>query len=291
MAASSSILPAFGIQPVTFPGGPPNQPTSFGCDAERVVPAGGALAAHLLHPSVKPFERIYRKQATLAIYNASRQRPSRITLGAFKVPRSMVLALQGALVRPYRFDPIVAGDAMPLAPGRLALSLAFDLTIDVVGRPGNIEAELIPGDPEAPTNVDNPVTPASMVGFPDLPSKSLYGDNNVLPPTAYSGSNVTVAQPDLISMPAEATPVPPGMFVLGASGGGAVTPLTPSAKQGPDDMPFTYLAYEGEAVTLTAVAFGPIRIPLAFIEGVLTGYLLPKTWLDALLQRMMPCSQ
>jgi hypothetical protein len=272
-------------RPVTFPGGPDNQPQTFKCDADRVIPAGGALASHLLSDDFKPFSRLYRQAASRGLYSANRSRPFSMVLGAITVPRGQILMLAGAIVRPYGFDPIAAGDAIPLEPRRLALSLGYDLTVAVTGRPGNITAELIPKNPDPTETLAYPVTPSSSVGFPPLPS----GPPDGIVATGASGATgaLVSAQQAVSPLTAQASPVDPRQYILSASG--APQPITPSTKQGPIDLPFTYMVVEGESVTLSAVAFGPIRIALSMIEGELTGYLLPKDQTLALMQRMRPC--
>lgn len=287
---AEQALVARASAPVTFPGGPKNQPTQFNCDADRVIPAGGALASHLLSPDFRPYSRIYRKAVARGLYSASRSRPFSMVLGAEQVPQGQILALCGIIVRPYRFDSLAAGDAYPLEPHRLSLSLGYDLTVGVTGRLGNITAELIPGNPDATATPAYPVRIASTLGFPDLPSRALNGAGLEVPgsggPTGPTGQQVAFQQ-TISPLTAQPTPVNPKQFVLSAAG--APQPLSPSTKQGPVDLPFTYLIPEGESVTISAVAFGPIRIPLSMIEGELTGYLLPKNSTQALLDRMRPC--
>jgi hypothetical protein len=288
------VAPAFrGFEP--FPsmgaadpraqyGGPPNQPNTFDCDADRVILTGGALATHLVHPDVTPFSRIKRQGASQGLYSGTRNRPWLSVIIAFTVPARLTLALCGATIRPYTFDPVAPGDAIPLEDRRLALSLGYDLTFATAGRLGNIQAGLIPTSGDITENPAYPTLPAANVGFPPLPSVPNNGESTVIV-TAYGATTI----PQLGASPNQGAITNPNQFVLGASGGGAVQPQSQDPKQGPDDMPFTYLVNEGENVTMSVVAFGPIRIPLAFVEAVLVGYLMPKTTLDAFLQRMRPC--
>lgn len=284
-------FPSMGaaLSRAVFPGGPKNQPNTFDCAADRVIPAGGALASHLLSPEVVPFSRIRRLLSSPGMYTARKGRPYQAVVFAYTVPQQTTLALCGATTRLYTFDPLAAGDAVPLENRRLALSIGYDLTFATAHRPGNIEAGLIPIEPDIRKNVAYPNLPAQSVGFPPLPSRSTNGDASVFLQnidTAYGQAQFVQQQID--PTPGNATPANPNQFVLTAGGGG-VQPQTQESKQGPEDMPFTYLVNEGESVTLSVVAFGPVRIPIAFVEAELVGYLMPKTTLDALLQRMRPC--
>ena len=269
-----------------FSGGPANLPTSFGCNAERVVQAGGALSTKLLHPDIRPFSRTFRRAPSSGLYMATKNRPYQLTLGAFIVPPQTVLALQGAKFQPYRFDALAPGDGVPLEDRRLALSLGYDITLSTAERQGNIETQIIPGSPNILATPTYPNSTPSTVTFPAFPTVATRGDSPVGPliPTAYGvvdpGFDAT-----LIGQQSSA----PGQFVLTVGAGGALMAQTEKSKQGPDDMPFTYFVNENQNVTLTAVAFAPVRIPISFLEGIITGYLLPKTTADALLQKMRPC--
>ena len=272
-----------------FEGGPKNQPGTFDCDADRIIPAGGALASHLLHPDVKPFSRVRRILSSSGLYMATKKRPYQAVVFAYTVPHETTLALCGATTRPYTFDPLAAGDAIPLENRRLSLSLGYDLTFSTAGRLGNVQAGVIPIEADIQANVAYPNIPTQSVGFAPLPSQSNNGEASVFLQTVNTAYGVSLfEQQQTDGTPGNATPENPRQFVLTAGGSG-VQPQDQDHKQGPEDMPFTYLVKEGESVTMSVVAFAPVRIPLAFIEAVLVGYLLPKTSLEALLQRMRPC--
>jgi len=281
-------LPPMGSSAALFRGGPQNQPGTFECEADRIVPAGGALASHLLHPDVVPFQRVYRKLPSPGLYVATRNKPYQAIMGAFTVPPELTLALQGAVIRPYRFDSLAPGDAVPLERRRLSLSLAYDLNFSNMARKGNISAELIPAPDDQANNVAFPNLPSQGTGFAPLPTVSPNGGSSV--PALTTAYTVAAGQGTPNGAPAQATPVSPGQYVITASAGGALLPQTQDPKQGPVDMPFTYLVEEGTSVTLWLAAFAPVRIPLAFVEAELTGYLIAKQSLTALLQRMRPCA-
>jgi hypothetical protein len=271
------------LVPQTFPGGPRNMPSQFNCDAERMVLAGGALASHLLAPEIVPLERVFRKAPETGIYTASRQKPCSMVLGAFSVPKEYVLALCQTVLQPYRFDGVATGDAVPVENRRLALSLAYDLTVGTTGRPGNLQAELIPGAPGILKTLPFPSMNAGF-GFPSMPSRSPNGEG-----TFVSSPYGTTLAPGFTNNLGPTGP-DPSQFVMAAAGAGALMPQTQDDKQGPSDMPFTYYINENDSVSLSVVAFGPVKIPLAFIEATLTGYLVPKTSLTAMLEKMRPCS-
>lgn len=270
-----------------LPGGPPNLPAQAACHADRVVQAGGALASHLLPTNATPFSRLSRAVPGGGMFIASRRQPSTQVITSFIVPQGMSLALCGATIRPYVFDPLAPGDARPLEERRLSSSLGYDLTFSVGGRLGNLQAGLIPNPAAIGAQPAFPVQPASSVGFPALPRVPTNGQSSVELQTAY-GPLVLPPQ-QLPGIPEQGQNINPNQFVTAAGAGGALQPQTQDPKQGPEDMPFTYFVHESESVTLSAVAYAPIRIPLAYLEGVLVGYLMPKSNLEALMAQMRPC--
>ncbi len=170
------------------------------------------------------------------------------------------------------------------ASRRLALSIGYDLTFSTAGRLGNISTEMIPGDPDIALNPSYPSSPTNnMIAFPALPTRSGNGEPSVVM-TPY-GQFTLGNSPGTVM----GTGVQPSQFIQTVGAGGALMAQTQDSKQGPSDMPFTFILEQNEGIALSVVAFAPVRIPLAFIEGTLSGYLLPRTSLTALIQRMRPC--
>lgn len=262
-----------------------NLPEQFTCRADRVVQAGGALATRIVHPDAKPFEYVFRKSPTMGLYTATKQRPYQFVLGAYTVPVGMVLAVVNIVFQPYRFDGLIAGEAVPLENRRLSLSIGYDVTFATVSRQGVVQVEMLPAEPDINGNppFPNQLSGSGAIAFPALPTVSPNGESTVHFRTAYG--NVT---PPFAQGAAE-TGVKPTQFILTAAAGGALLPQTQAPKQGAQDMPFTYYANEKEAIALSVVAFAQVRIPIAFFEGTISGYLMPKTELNAMLDRMRPC--
>ncbi len=268
-----------------FSGGPQNVPQQFSCDADRVVQAGGALASRLVHPDVRPFSYTFRKAPDMGLYTATKRAPYQFVLGAYTVPPGQALAVAGVVYQPYRFDGVIAGEAVPLEDRRLPLSIGYDLTFASTSRQGVLQNETIPAAVslnKAPS-FPNFLSGAGAIAFPELPTRSTLGESTVQFRTAYGAAAAPIAQS------AAQTGVQPQQFITAATAGNALLPQTQEPKQGTQDMPFTYYANEGEGVALWVVAFAPVRIPIAFFEGPLTGYLMPRTTLNALLDRMRPC--
>ncbi len=269
--------------------GLPNVPLSasdFDCDAERILPAGGALISRLLPPSATPFERRFAIRPPVGIYTATREKPVQFTLGTFVVPKNQALALCEFRFLPYRFDGVIAGQTIPLEDRRLSLSIGYDLRVGPLGRSGNIVNQAIPGSPLAALNPAYPALQTGgtvMQGLPAAPSglggatvETIYG---IL---ALSGENPIA--PGLAPAPSQ-----PSQFVTTLFGA-SMLPQSQDGHQGPTGMPFTYYANENDNVLLTVGAFAPVQIPLAYFEGWLMGYLLPINALKKMLEKVRLCA-
>jgi hypothetical protein len=263
----------------------PQATTRFDCDATRTVPAGGALAGLLLHDSVTPFQSIYRILPPGGIFSASRSRPVVMTIGAFTVPKQMGLALAEYRFRPYRFDGVVPGDAVPLEDRRLSLEIGNTLPLSAALQKGNIQAQIIPGPLPPPQQTTFAGTPN-----PGTPTPTgIQGDLATLPgqipsPYASAGSISAGGPPPALYFPLNN----PNQFVLSAQGA-ALIPQSNDPTQGSERLPFTYYVPENVPVSLQVTVFAPIRIPIAFFEGVLAGFLMNINTLQALLEEVRPC--
>lgn len=263
----------------------PHSTAQASCDADRMVPAGGALADRLLHPSITPFERVFRVLPSEGIHRATRNKPYSFVLGAFTLGLNQGLALCEYRFRPYRFDGVIAGEAVPLEDRRLATSVGYDLTVGVTGRQGNFVAAIIPGAADPLVNVAYPPVNTGGSIFPSLlPTvsplvavQSLYGNALI---ASNVGSNPSIKPP----------PVNGKQYVTALSAGSSLMPQNQHGVQGSERMPFTYYVNNGDPVTLTVGIFAPVRIPIAFFEGVLSGYILPVNTLKNMLEAVRPCS-
>jgi len=262
----------------------PHVESRFDCDATRIVPAGGALAGLLLHDSVTPFQSIFRILPPGGVFAARRDRPVVMTIGAFTVPKQMALALAEYSFRPYRFDGLVPGDAVPLEDRRLSLEIGNTLPLSASLQKGNIQAQIIPGPLPPPqqttfSGTANPGTPSLGTG--------ISGALATLPaqvPTPYAPGVSAAGPPPALYFPANN----PNQFVLSAQGA-ALIPQSNAPTQGSERLPFTYYVPENTPVSLQVTVFAPIRIPIAFFEGVLSGVLMNINVMQALLEEVRPC--
>lgn len=265
----------------------PEVPVTFGCNATRTVPAGGALAGLLLHDSMIPFEMLYRVLPDPGIHSASMSRPVIMTIGAFTVPKEMALALAEYRFRPYRFDGLIPGDAVPLEDRRLSLEIGNQVSIMGGVQRGNVNAQIVPGPLPPPQNTTfagnaNPGTP----GDASRPGGRLATFSGVVPnPYAIAQVRSGVGgAPPALRFPR----VNPNQFVLTAAGASLI-PQSADPTQGAERLPFTYYVPENTPVSLVQTVFSPVRIPMNFFEGVLSGFLMATRTLQALLREVAPC--
>lgn len=261
--------------------------SKFECDAERVVPAGGALAGLLLHDSVVPFQWTFRQLPPAGLFTANRQNPCQVTLGAATVPQQMGLALAEYRFRLYRFDGLIPGEAVPVEDRRQSLTLGNYLAISQFTERGNVKNQIIPalgrfqenpifeGMPTGGTVSDGSRPSGVPTGFP----------GSIPDPYAATGfSTVTSSIAGPLNVPWTNTQ----QFVTAAQGA-ALMPQSLDPAQGPSKLPFTYYVAENTPVSLQVTAFAPVRIPLAFLEGTLSGYLMGWNALKALMDKVRPC--
>lgn len=263
-----------------------NPGANFDCNATRTIPAGGALAGLLLHPSVIPFQQIFRVNPPTGIFSASKSRPVIMTIGAFVVPAQMMLALAEYRFRPYRFDGLLPGDAVPLEDRRLSLEIGNTVPISASSQRGNISAQIIPGTLPRPQDT----TFAGMNAGAAVGGQPLFGELATFegePPNIYTTGEATDAR-GVAPPVAYVQPVNPKQFVLSAQGD-ALIPSSNDPTQGSERLPFTYYVPERTPVSLQVTVFAPIRTPIAFFEGVLMGVLADTRALEAFLEQVRPC--
>lgn len=258
--------------------------TTGACEADRVLPAGGALAELLLHDTFTPFQRIYRVIPDDGIYEATRSRPVQFVLGSFTVPQQMALAVAEYRFRPYRFDGVIAGDAVPLEDFRGSLEIGNFISSSIVTQSTNLDAQQIPGAPQPGTPYQGIVSGGTVFG-----GQPTQGQSTPVPTTLqtiYGPGAVLINNPN---RPALTQPLNnPSQYVITAQGAGLM-PQSPNPQQGPQKLPFTYYVNEAQPVTLFITVFAPVKIPIAFFEGVLAGFLMPKNALQLLLDGVKPC--
>lgn len=251
----------------------------WGCEAQRVQLAGGALFSLLMHPSLVPFERLYRRLPEEGMFDpsVSPERPFAFELGAFTVPSTFALMIFDMRPDIYRFSGIDAGDFIPVEERRFASIMGFAVTID--GRHhGNIEFQL---DPVA-------VQTTALQVFTNKQQQQAPGQNAVAGAQLFS---VAPGQGGGLS------PTPPSVFNIAAASGFAnaagdglgLLPQRPD-RYGALSTPFTLYVKRGQTVQVRCVIFRPIPSPIAFIEFDFAGFMVPEQWLESILHCVKPVS-
>jgi hypothetical protein len=260
------------------------------CDADRVVQAGGLLSSLLMHPSVVPFQRTFRKSPQPGVYTASRDRPFQAEIGSFTVADNQALCVAEYRFQVFTFSAAIAGDTIPIEPESQGLALAYDLSISNQ-RPGNIRNELTPTPaPAEPTMfVGNP-QPGIVISPPAVQSiggtneatqfQSPYGD--IL---ALGGSTTPQVAAGISFFSPNA-----GQFISTIAGGDGLLPQNGKSQQGPDKFPFTFYAKATEAVQVKVVAFKPVSVAVAYFQCTLSGYLMSAGVLEGMLSGVKPCT-
>jgi hypothetical protein len=254
----------------------------------RTVPAGGGFAKAVLHPSFVPFEHVFRKLPQDGVYEATRQNPFQFEMGAFTVPRGMNFVLAEYEFQIFRLNGAVAGDAVPLEDRRLPLQVGYDMSIDQFQK-GDIQIEILPIDPSVVDTqaAQGVVTPPSVdfqppqVTFPQQVTPGGTVLPNVYGAPGAPGTTPTAASAGVAVQTAKS-------HIDAAAAGSALLPQEQKV-QGPHTFPFTYILKANQAAQLKVVVFSPIRIPIAFFESRLLGYVVPKNAMEALLKGINPC--
>lgn len=249
---------------------------STACDATRTISAGGALQQLLLHPSVKPFEQVFRRNPTPGIYRATPNKTYTFEVGAFTVPPNMMLAVAEWNFHVYRFSGVYAGEPILIDGGLCSLNIGTDFNIEQM-RTSNTMFELIPINPTTAQSAFSPIVTGGTI--------SGSGAINPVPFGAAGG----VPNPYLFTS-AVGTTSQQNAFVPGAGIGSALMPYTDRPVQGPTRMPFTYYARENQAVQLRVSVYRTLKIPISFFETRIMGYLLPINTLLELQRAMAPCN-
>lgn len=250
------VLHAFnplGANPPLLPGQEGVQLRSV-FDSQRIIEAGGNLSNQLLHPSIIPFEQLYRRLPEEGMFSSAvtPTNPFSFELGAFQVPPRMTLALFDLRPDIYRFSGVDPGDYVPVEARRFGSIMGFDLTVDQ-HRLGEVNFQI---DPVAIQRT----------------TQQAFQNNNNVHPEANAGQFAI------------------GSTSAFASPSGAGTSLLPQRPErfGALSIPFTIYARSGQVVQVRCVIFRRMPTPIAFIEYDMAGVLVPEAWMDSILQAVKP---
>lgn len=252
--------PSPTLAPVLNPGsGNPLHPgqegsqTTRNFDVNRVVLAGGNLSSEILHPSIIPFEQLYRRLPEEGMFSpaVSPSRPFTFELGAFTVPDRMTLMLFDLRPDIYRFSGVDPGDYVPVEHRRFGSIMGFDITVDQK-HVGQIAFELDP-------------VPIQRT------SQQAFASNNQVRPQV-NASQAAVSESS--------------SFANVSGVGNALQPQRPQ-RYGALSIPFTIFARSKQTVQVRCVIFRPVPIPIPFIEYDMAGVLVPESWLVSLEKAIM----
>jgi hypothetical protein len=235
------------------PGQTGAQTTRGWCRNDRVTLAGGMMNTLLVHPSVTPFERLWRKLPEEGMFHpdVSPQQPFVGELGAFKVEGKMALLIFDLRPDIYRLSGVDAGDYVPVEQRRFNGQLGFDVAIDRRRDYTNMEYQLDP----------TPFPVQGTQGFQAAPGTSDF---------------FTAAQIGEASS-----------FGSVAGTGTALQPQRP-ARPGAPSIPYTIFAKPGQIVQFSIIVFRPLQSPIAFIEYDMAGLYMPNHIVNATLECVKP---
>lgn len=228
--------------------------TTRAFNVDRFVMAGGQFSSDILHPTVTPFEQLYRRLPEEGMYSSevSPSNPFVFELGAFVVPDFMSLLIFDLRPDIYRFSGVDSGDFIPVESRRFGSIMGFDLTIDQ-RRQGNTYFEL---DPVAIQQT----------------SQQAFKSNNTTLPTFNQGQ-FAIGRAN--------------QFASVAGVGTALLPQRPT-RFGALNIPFTLFARSKQTVQVRCVIFRRVPAPIAFIEYDIAGVLVPEEWTNGMLEAVKP---
>jgi len=244
----------------------------------KVVQAGGEVAARFMHPTFLPFEKLYRKFPQQGVFTATPQNNFVLELGSFRVPQQMAFALVDYRFDLYRLSGAAAGDWVPLEERRLSGQIGYDVLIADY-RKANLSYELDPTEIQAAKEAsEQPPSPGIIAAGAEF--------NNNFPPQIGN----PLFPPSAAPFGASLTDFANARAAAASSPGGPGLSLMPQRHErlGPLPLPFTLMVRENQRVTFKAVVFRPVPIPLAFFEVDVTGVLMPANVADSLLAAMAP---
>ena len=256
------LRPGYGEAPPYAPY--PGEGTRLGCDANRVMLAGGALNSLLVNPEVVPFEQLYRRlpEEGMFLDSVTPERPFTFELGSFRAPETVCLALFDLRPDIYRFSGVDAGDTVPVEARRFSSVLGFQVSVDQA-QPGNILYQ---------------IDPVPIQTFQQAFTTPIGGGAELSPAIAAAlgaanGSRFNIAAAS--------------SFASAAGAGTSLLPQRPT-RYGPQNAPFTLYVRPGQTVQIRCVIFNPIPSPIAFIEYDIAGFMMPDTYLRSLTECMKP---
>lgn len=212
------------------------------CDGERMMLVGAGLATTLLHPSVVPFERLWRRLPEQGIHsNVSPSRPFILELGSFHVPKDRALLIYDLRPDVYRFSGLDPNDWVPVERSRFQ-QITYDVAVNGNLRPGNKSYEIQPIPRQFQSNEF----------ISDLPTNL----QRPFPQTVFNQARFN-------------------QFGSAAGAGMNLLPQRPF-RYGAPNAPFTLLLNQNDTFTARAVFWRPVMTPLAFIEFDFAGFEVPK---------------
>jgi hypothetical protein len=248
------LRPGLGDAPPGYP--EPGGGSEWGCNAaQRVQLAGGALNSLMVHPTIEPFEQLYRRlpEEGMFLDTVSPETPFAFEMGAFQVPNDFALLLFDLRPDIYRFSGIDPGDTVPVEARRFSSIMGFEVTVDQQ-HAGNLLFQI---DPVPIQTFPQAFTPAR---FGEIPAGQLGARLNI---TAASS------------------------FANAAGAGQSLLPQRPT-RYGPLSVPFTLYARSGQTVQLRCIVFRQLTSPIAFIEFDMAGILMPELWLTSMIECSKP---
>lgn len=216
----------------------------------RAQQPGGELMGYIQSDSLTWFEQMYRVLPPVGVYNAIPSKPVTITMGAFKVPQSMVLVILDYSFDIYRFSGAAAGDFVPVENGRLSTQVGWDIKIGN-NRPSNLRFQIIP-------QVQSQAQQAFPVTTTGAPPQAFQFD------LARAQSNQGPAGPALALLPQR------------------------RHRNGLVKVANQYVVKSSEVLSVTCSIINRIRIPLGFFEADICGLLLAQNVYDAYQASIVP---
>jgi hypothetical protein len=238
----------------------PDEPSSIVTNptnqAIRVQMAGGQLLQLLMPEAITPVEQVYRRLPNEGLYTATPQNSFVTELGSYRVQQSQVL-----LLLDYRFDVYqpgaAAGDALPVAPRQLAVSLGWDVTFSQMRR-ADLRYELLP----SPASATRQAFAQRMTGG-NIPSDA-------------AGQGYQAGQNEF-----DAARFQSGQ---GPSGAGLAMQPQRHRRDAQLDLPFTFVVPANNTITFRSIAFQAVPIPIAFLEAEWSGVILGANTFDLFLK-------
>jgi hypothetical protein len=192
---------------------------------------------------------LWRSRPNQAWFDVTRspENPTQWEFGAYPVSRGQALIITDYEFRPFKFDPVHAGDYEPLEPGKLSRCMGYTMTVNGVF-PGDAQFQLDP-------------VPSEM-------------DRTKFRPTNSSSGLLTQLQDYTVGDFARAAAT---SFGLVAGVGTAILPQRRERFGPGGERPWAIYAQQTEIVSLMGIVYRPVQIPVACVEARLVGYTINHT--------------